>query len=501
MIKNSLIKFRYINSISTTTSSSSKSLFGNSIKSYTTTTSNTGNNGNREQYDVVIVGGGLVGSAMACSLGSNPNTSHLKVALIESAPIQSVQDTLVSPVPDIRTISFNHQTIQLFKDIGAWDIINATKRVNPFTQVRVWDTSGFGGVHFGEHSNFMSNPDQEYMGYIIENKVVTASLLERAKSFSNITIKSPSSVLSLENYNINSNQQQTDSTTTETSPNDLLPIVKLKDNTEISAKLIIGADGGNSVLKKQLQVPSMGRNYNQRAVVCTLKLGVDKCDSLYQRFLTTGPIALLPLSGGYANIIWSTNNLHANYLLELDDESFLDQVKHSFLSNDKPASTDFLGQLYNNYINLNPTNYSGNELYLPPIESLVSKRASFPLRIDHTFEYTHSRLCFIGDASHLVHPMAGQGVNLGMADVKSLSNKIGESVRSGYDIGDSMMLKTFEEERKGANMKMMLSIDTLFNIFNNNTLPMIALRNFGMSFLNHITPLKNIIVDISKGKK
>ncbi|EGC33361.1 hypothetical protein DICPUDRAFT_154588 [Dictyostelium purpureum] len=453
-------------------------IYNNTYRTLCTTNNN--NSNNNGVYDIVIVGGGLVGSAMACSLGNNNNTKHLKVALIESSPIQTVNETTSNKIPDIRTISFNHQTIDLFKSIGVWDTIESTKRVNPFNQVRVWDTSGFEGIHFKDNNDIM--------GYIIENKVAVSSLLEKANSFENVDIISPLTVKSLENYNPNT------STTT-----NILPCLKLSNDKDLHAKLIIGADGGNSIIKKQLKLNSVGRNYNQRAVVCTIKLGKsDHNDTLFQRFLTTGPIALLPLADGYANIIWSTNNLHANYLLELDDNSFLEQLKNSFLSS-VPTNNNSVFDALSSVFNLNPSGLSGNEIYVPPIESIVSKRASFPLRIDHTFQYTMPRICFIGDASHIVHPMAGQGVNLGMADVKALTQMIEQSVQSGYDIGDAMMLKRFEEERKPENVKMMLSIDTLFNIFTNNSIAVTALRNFGMSFLNHVPILKNLIVGVSKG--
>ncbi|KAN0027852.1 hypothetical protein ACTFIV_009676 [Dictyostelium citrinum] len=443
-------------------------------------------------YDIIIIGGGLVGSSMACSIGNNNTTKHLKVALIESSKIQSVEQSISNPIPEIRTISFNNQTIELFKSINVWDTIKSTKRINPFNQVRVWDTSGFEGIHFKDKdliNNDNNNNNNNAMGYIIENNIVTSSLLSKVKEFENIDLFEQTTVKCINDYN-----EETIRTTS------ILPSVTLSNDQQLHGKLIIGADGGNSILKKQLQVPSMGRVYNQKAVVCTLKLGGTKENkTLFQRFLPTGPIALLPLANGYANIIWSTNLMHAQYLLELDDESFLQQVKDSFLKSPSTSNSSFF-EIASDLFNLNPKGLSGNEIYLPPIESLVSKRASFPLRIDHTFNYTLPRICFIGDASHLVHPMAGQGVNLGMADVKTLSKIIEQSVQSGYDIGDSMMLKRFEEIRKPENLKMLLSIDTLFNLFTNNSILVTGLRNFGMSLLNNISPLKDLIIGVSKGE-
>ncbi|KAN0029441.1 hypothetical protein ACTA71_007568 [Dictyostelium dimigraforme] len=467
----------------------------NIIKRFCSTTSTT-NSIKDNVYDIIIIGGGLVGSSMACSIGSNNSTKHLKVALIESSKIQSVEQSISNPIPEIRTISFNNQTIELFKSINVWDTIKSTKRINPFNQVRVWDTSGFEGIHFQDKDIIVDDDDDDNnnnnnyaMGYIIENNIVTSSLLSKVKEFENIEIFEQLSVKCMNDYN-----EETIRTTS------ILPSVTLSNDQQIHGKLIIGADGGNSILKKQLQVPSMGRVYNQKAVVCTLKLGKETDNhTLFQRFLPTGPIALLPLANGYANIIWSTNLMHAQYLLELDDQSFLEQVKDSFLKSPSTSNSSFF-EIASNLLNLNPKGLSGNEIYLPPIEGLVSKRASFPLRIDHTFNYTLPRVCFIGDASHLVHPMAGQGVNLGMADVKSLSKIIEQSVQSGYDIGDSMMLKRFEEIRKPENLKMLLSIDTLFNLFTNNSILVTGLRNFGMSLLNNISPLKNLIIGVSKGE-
>eukprot|EP01132_Coremiostelium_polycephalum_P004865 gene4865-6064_t len=417
---------------------------------------------------------------MACALGSNNDTKHLKVALIESGPIRPLYP--LSEIPDIRTISLSNESIQYLKSIGVWDILENSGRVCPYNQLRVWDTSGFQGIHFENNNNSKDSP----MGYIIENNIVTSSLFEKIKSFENITIKSPFQVQSaiLNNNNNNVVEQQDENSNNE------LPSVKLNNGLELNAKLIIGADGGNSVIKKYLSTESVGRNYNQKAVVCTLKLGEGyKCDTLYQRFLSTGPVALLPLSNGYANIIWSTNVLHANYLLSLDDKSFLEQLHNAFLSPSE-SKNDSIRDLVNGIFNLNPTGFSGNEIYFPPIEKVVSKRASFPLRLDHTPQYVYDRLCLIGDACHVVHPLAGQGVNLGLYDVRSLTSVIAEAVRSGYDIGDKMMLSNFEKSRKLDNMAMLASVDMLYNIFTTTSTPAMAIRNIGMSILNQISPLK-----------
>ncbi|KYQ92524.1 monooxygenase [Tieghemostelium lacteum] len=439
---------------------------------YYSTVNNVGSGNNK--YDVVIVGGGLVGSTMACTLGSNESTSHLKVALIEASPHQPLYP--LSEIPDIRTISFNNNSIQLFKQIGIWEDLESTKRIQSFNTVKVWDSSGFPGIDFD---------DSDSMGYIIENRIVTSSLLDKIKSnYKNIDIKQ-SMVKGIGREDDNGLPEN---------------YVQLSNDEKVFGKLIIGADGGNSVIKKELKIPSMGRNYNQKAVVCTIKLGdsVTPCTTLFQRFLPTGPIALLPLANNYANIIWSTNNLHANYLLSLKDEEFKDVLEQSFL---KGLNTDQIG-LLNHLFNLNPSGLSGQEIYMPPIEKVVSKRASFPLRLDHTQQYSSNEnpgIVLIGDASHIVHPLAGQGVNLGLQDVQSLSAIIKDSVQSGHSISDPMMLKQYEQQRKAENLKMMASIDTLFNMFTNNSLPIVVLRNLGMSILNHIPLLKSLIIGVSKG--
>ncbi|EGG14319.1 monooxygenase [Cavenderia fasciculata] len=427
-----------------------------------------------EKYDIVIVGGGLVGSSMACALGSSDYTKHLKVCLVESAPIQPLHPLTVEH--DIRTLSFNNTSVALFDAIGAWDLIKGT-RIAPFNQLRVWDSSGFPGIHF---------KDNDAMGYILENRVVNSALLERSRQLDNVTIKSPVQVKSVE---LTTKQSSSKSR------------VFLSNDQQLETDLIIAADGGNSIIKKQIGVSSHGRNYNQKAVVCTIKLAPNhQPNTLYQRFLPTGPIALLPLSDGYASIIWSTNTIHANYLLSLDDESFMVQLNHAWFSPSK-ISNDSVHDALTTIFDLNPSGLSGQELHLPPIEKVSSKRASFPLRLDHTLNYTDKGLCLIGDAAHLIHPLAGQGVNLGLADVIALSKTISESVKSGYNVGDSMMLKKYEDERKIENIKMLASVDTLFNLFENNSFLVKSIRNIGLSILDNITPLKNLITSVSKGTK
>ncbi|GAM28566.1 hypothetical protein SAMD00019534_117420 [Acytostelium subglobosum LB1] len=443
-----------------------------------TVTENSGDATHQQHYDVVIVGGGLVGTTMACSLGATPTTQHLKVCLIESQavkPLHPLQST-----PDLRTLSFNNTSVALFDAVGAWSLIKDTKRTAAFDQVRVWDASGGGGIHFANNG--------EPMGHILENNIVTAALFETSKQYSNVTLRSP---VTVKNVDMSGGEVSDNPTTT----------ITLSDGSQITTDLIIAADGGNSIIKKQLNMSSVGRNYNQKAVVCTLKIASNyQSNTLFQRFLPTGPIALLPLADGYASIIWSTNTLHANYLLELDDESFMTQLKHAWFSAASTSNNSAI-ELLHNLFSTNPNRMSGNELLLPPIESVASKRAAFPLRLDHTQSYVQQGLCLIGDAAHVVHPLAGQGVNLGLADVIALTKSLGEGVASGYSVGNRVLLDRYQEERQFENIKMMASIDTLFNLFTHSSLPIMAIRNVGMSILDTLTPLKNAIMSISKGNK
>ncbi|EFA83102.1 monooxygenase [Heterostelium album PN500] len=428
----------------------------------------------QQHYDVVIVGGGLVGSSMACALGSTESTKHLRVALIESAPVQPLYP--LTAEPDLRTLSFNHTSVGLFDAIGAWSLIKDTKRTAAFNQLKVWDASGGGGIHFQDNT--------ESMGYILENRLVTSALLEASKQYESITIKSPASVKSVQLQS--TTQQQT--------------TVTLANNEQLTTDLIIAADGGNSIIKKQLNLESLGKSYNQKAVVCTIKLAPGyQTTTLYQRFLPTGPIAMLPLADGYASIIWSTNVAHANYLLELDDDSFMVQMKHAWLSGAKTNGNNSIVDLLHNVLSTNPERLSGNEISIPPIERVSSKRASFPLRLEHTKSYTQRGLCLIGDAAHVVHPMAGQGVNLGLADVIALTQILSEGQATGYNVGNEMMLERYQENRKLENIKMMASIDTLFHLFGSSSLPITAIRNLGLTLLDNLSPLKSLIMSISKG--
>ncbi|OGT18779.1 MAG: hypothetical protein A2V90_00590, partial [Gammaproteobacteria bacterium RBG_16_57_12] len=310
-----------------------------------------------QRYDLIIVGGGMVGATLACALGDSP----LRIALVEH---QSPSTRWPVPDFDIRVSAITRATENVFRAVGAWPGMEQ-RRVCPYQHMRVWDAGGNGEIHFD-----CAGIGEANLGHIIENSVIQAALWERAGQFGNIARICPATPAQL----AWDNRQAS---------------LMLSQGITLASSLLVGADGGRSWVREQGGIDCLGWDYQQTAVVATIKTPAGHQDTAWQRFLPDGPLAFLPLPGAYCSIVWSTRPAHAETLLALSDADFLHTLQQNI--------GDVLGELEG-----------------------VGPRGAFQLRLSHTREYVRPRLALIGDAAHSIHPLAGQGVNLGVADAASL---------------------------------------------------------------------------------
>jgi len=392
----------------------------------------------KADYDVVIIGGGMVGATLACALGG----SDLKVAIVEARPAEMEWD---ADTVGMRCSAITAASQQIFTSLGAWNDIVAM-RASPFREMQVWDAEGNGAVHFDS-----ADIAQDKLGHIIENRVIQAAMTRRIDDFDNIALLCPEIL----------EDQDTSGE---------LARLQLKERGEITARLVVGADGTSSRVRQHAGIETNGWPYNQHAIVTMIRTELPHQETAWQRFMPTGPLAFLPLNNGCCSIVWSTTPEEAEALLTLDDEAFMTALSH--------ASEQRLGSV---------------------IE--VGPRGAFPLKRQHAETYIGNHLALIGDAAHAIHPLAGQGVNLGLLDAAALAEVLLDAHTKNKEIGATHVLRRFERWRKGDNLIMMTAMDGFKKFFGSENLPLKWLRNEGLAITDKLPPVKNQIMLHAMGYK
>ena len=381
-----------------------------------------------KQYDVVIIGGGMVGLTLACALGQQ----EFNVAVVEAYEPSDIQ---AGDEYELRVSAISKSSQQVFKNINAWRGMSQ-RRASPYQHMHVWDSTGDGKIHFDA-----ADLGVDVLGHIIENRVVQFSLYEQCQQLHTVELLCPKQV-----KDIHFTQQQSE--------------VVLDDGRCITAKLLVGADGANSRVRDSAEISINKSAYEQKGVVAVVKSTMEHKNTAWQRFLPTGPLAFLPLSDGRCSIVWSAENQRADELLSMDDESFCRELESEF---------DFT---------------------LGKVES-IGQRAAFPLIRRHANEYVKKGLALIGDAAHTIHPLAGQGVNLGILDAAALAETIVVARSKGQRIYSLSTLRKYERWRRADNSLMMYSMSGFKNLFSNEQSSLSFVRNAGLNLVNSMGPVKH----------
>ena len=387
-------------------------------------------------YDLIICGGGMVGAALAAALGNSP----LRIAVID---LHKPKQRWPKASWGIRTCAITRASQHILENIGAWQYM-ALRRIHPYSDMHVWDSTGSGAVHFSA-----ADVGEPNLGHIVENRVIQAALLKRLKELSNVDIICPARISAL-------------------AWGDELVTVTLENGTKLSASLLVGADGRDSWVRNQAGIATRGWEYDQTAVITVVKSARHHRDTAWQRFTPEGPVAFLPLEEGYSSVVWSVDPRHAEVLLSLDDATFMVELGQAF--------EHALGEI--------------TELF---------ERGAFPLRLQHAVSYVKPRLALVGDAAHAIHPLAGQGVNLGLADAASLAEVIFNALEEKKDIGSFMVLRHYERWRKSDNIVMMAAMDGFKRLFGSRAAPLRWGRNIGLTLTNILPPVKKTLIHHAMG--
>jgi len=411
------------------------------------------------KFDIVIVGAGIVGASLACALASRENIKGLTVALIE--PGKQVKQYSGNEV-DPRVVALTRNSQKLFTDIGVWSAIE-TGRLCPYQNMHVWDGEGTAAIDFSS-----AEVKQKNLGHIVENSLLLNCLLEKLASYDNVEIFRGVKLESIE-------VEEGDLYSSEGNSRPSAVSVKsiLSNQQELSSDLVFAADGGQSNVRKLMSMPTREWAYGQQAIVTTVKTQHSHEFSAWQRFMTSGPLAFLPLqieSGDdhHCSIVWSLADSQVSSLMAMDDDDFAEQLGECF------------------------------EYRLGKIEA-VAKRYAFPLIQRHAVDYVVPGVALLGDAAHTIHPLAGQGVNLGLEDVSALVTEIDRGVSRELPLNDFSILKRYQRERKGENLKMMAVMEGFKHLFSSVNPIVSTSRNIGMSSINRMPVLKNAIVKLALG--
>ncbi|MCL2892910.1 FAD-dependent 2-octaprenylphenol hydroxylase [Brenneria tiliae] len=390
-----------------------------------------------QSFDVVIAGGGMVGLALACGLQG----SGLRIAVLEQQPAE------IRPLEQahaLRVSAINAASECLLRHLGVWENLLAL-RVSPYNAMQVWDKDSFGKIGFsGEEFGF------SHLGHIIENPVIRQALWQRAAQLSDVTLLAPAT---LKQVAWGENEA----------------FITLQDDSMLTARLVVGADGAHSWLRRHADIPLTFWDYGHHALVASIRTAAPHESVARQVFHGDGILAFLPLGDPHlSSIVWSLPPHQAQAMLELPAGEFNQQLAVAFDTR--------LGRC-----------------------ELESERQTFPLTGRYARSFAAHRLVLIGDAAHTIHPLAGQGVNLGFMDVAELISELKRLQAQGKDIGQHLYLRRYERRRKHSAALMLAGMQGFRELFDGDNPAKKLLRDVGLLLADNLPGVKPTLVRQAMG--
>jgi 2-polyprenylphenol 6-hydroxylase len=386
----------------------------------------------------------MVGACTAALLAANSELARFRIAMLEAAPPAALDDADI----DLRVSAVSRASERILSAIGAWESIPPAFS-SPYSDMVVWDESarprGPGSIHFSA-----SESSEPNLGHIVENRRIQHAIYE-SQPFRRVTLLRAS----LQSMQIVSERVE----------------LGMSDGRRISCGLVIGADGVDSLSRKLAGIDIAGRSYEQAAFVTHVRTEHPHQSTAWQRFLREGPIAFLPLADGRSSIVWTTRPEHAAQLATADSKDVSEEIEK--------AIEGVLGNV-----------------------TLAGPRGQFPLRWAHANSYATDRFVLVGDAAHAVHPLAGQGVNLGFLDAAALAQVLGEGAEDAsgdHVLGERRLLRRYERWRKSENAIALGLIDGLNHLFSNADPVRRSIRRFGLTSIDRMKPIKHMLMNRAMG--
>ena len=394
--------------------------------------------------DVVIIGGGLVGGLTALLLAKG----GVQATVLDAAPILNAEKVIAEANP--RVLALSQATIHLLKTVDVWEKL---ARQMPYTGMQVWNKNGYGEINFGQASQRIPS-DEQRLGSMVEpsilNLAIQQQMLQQVQDY-----RTQVKVVRVE-QGIN------------------CWIIQLADGTTLKTKLVIGADGANSFVREQAMIALDVLDYGQAGLSCAIRTALPHKYMARQIFLPTGPLAFLPMASlnaeqaeHWISIVWTLPDDYADEYSALNDAQFMQLLTRE--------SHHMLGEVLE-----------------------VTPRAKFPLKARAAQRYVKAGLALIGDAAHVIHPLAGQGVNIGCLDAAVLCDVLLKDKQRGV-WAHEQTLKRYEHQRKGQNDAMMHSMSALGFIETSELFPFVWARNFGLKQVENQATLKALFLAQANG--
>lgn len=434
-----------------------------------------------QKFDVLIVGAGMVGLTLALALRKN---SQLKIAMVDTLAVPELDDTI-----DVRVSAINVASKNIFANLGVWSALE-NNRVQDYQHMHVWDKAGLGKLDFSAKDS-ATFPSEDNLGWIIENKVIRHALWQQAKLDEGIHFFNDNKLATI---------SQGDSEVFATFASEPSSLGSADNSSSaptppIIAKLVVGADGANSWVRQQMNMAMIFKDYDHHAIVATVACPQGHKNTAWQVFLPTGPLAFLPLSSGKSE---TSAQSGASTQGSADSENNLCSIVYSTSPDDAKRLTaldaiEFAKELT-----------AASDGKLGDI-TLKSERFTYPLTMRLAQDFVKERVVLIGDAAHTIHPLAGQGVNLGLLDAvalaQTLTAKLNEHDENHAELVNTSDLKAFSRWRKSEATEMITAMAGIKQAFAPQQSPVKLLRGVGMNILNNFAPAKNRLIAQALGIK
>lgn len=400
-------------------------------------------------FDVCVVGGGMIGSAIALGLAK----SGLSVAIIERSmpPIYEPNQP-----PDMRVSAISQASEKLLKELGAWQYIQSM-RLCPYRRLAVWEDPN-------ARTEFdAADIHTTHLGHIIENRIIQLAL---HKAINKVNCGQPlksSDHTEFANQNVRWFTDDSISHIERGTPSTVI----LKSKTQLLAQLIVGADGGNSKVRELARIGTQGWQYQQYALGINIKTDTHQQDITWQQFTADGPKAFLPLYEGFGSLVWYNSPERVKYLSQLNTLTLKQEIVKHF-----PVDL---------------------------VDFEILQVAAFPLTRMHATQYWKDNIVLVGDAAHTINPLAGQGVNLGFKDVRALLDSFAEYETGELPTDLTKALSSYERKRRNDNFIMMTTMDVLYGAFSNDNSILSKIRNSGLKLANKAGPIKHQVMKYAMG--